>query len=175
MTQRIKRFASDIDKDAFAVRYFVSRGFEMLCAQSFSKIFGLYGERVGNLIVVHEKTSTIATVTDQFANIVYDTYLNPPRYGAHIVETVLNDSELYEEWQNDLKVMSNRILFIRKSLYNDLIRLKTPGCWNHIIDQIGMFSYTGLNGSEFFCFLNLNNANYKFLLSYRESSEAFNR
>lgn len=140
-------FASDPVRDAFAVRYFVSQGFEMLCAQSFSKIFGLYGERIGNLIVVHKKSSTIAAVTDQFANIVYDIYLNPPGYGSRIVETVLNDSQLYEEWQNDLRVMSNRIQFIRKSLYNELIRLKTPGCWNHIINQIGMFSYTGLNGS----------------------------
>lgn len=42
-------FASgDVNKDSFAVRHFISRGFEMLCSQSFSKIFGLYGERVGN-------------------------------------------------------------------------------------------------------------------------------
>lgn len=38
-------FASgDLDKDAWAVRYFDSRGFEMLCAQSFAKNFGLYSE-----------------------------------------------------------------------------------------------------------------------------------
>ena len=38
-------FASgSLDKDAWAVRYFVSMGFEMFCAQSFSKNFGLYSE-----------------------------------------------------------------------------------------------------------------------------------
>lgn len=36
-------FASgDPDKDAWAVRYFVERGFELFCAQSFAKNFGLY-------------------------------------------------------------------------------------------------------------------------------------
>lgn len=36
-------FASgDLEKDAWAVRYFVSRGFELVCAQSFAKNFGLY-------------------------------------------------------------------------------------------------------------------------------------
>lgn len=36
-------FASgDPNKDAFAVRYFVERGFELFCAQSFAKNFGLY-------------------------------------------------------------------------------------------------------------------------------------
>lgn len=38
-------FASgDLDKDAWAVRFFVSRGFELLCAQSFAKNFGLYSK-----------------------------------------------------------------------------------------------------------------------------------
>lgn len=38
-------FASgDPNKDAFAVRYFVERGFELFCAQSFAKNFGLYSE-----------------------------------------------------------------------------------------------------------------------------------
>ncbi|KAJ8966845.1 hypothetical protein NQ317_016225 [Molorchus minor] len=31
-----------MDKDAFAVRYFEKQGFEMLCAQAYSKNFGLY-------------------------------------------------------------------------------------------------------------------------------------
>lgn len=38
-------FASgDLEKDAWAIRYFVSEGFELFCAQSFSKNFGLYSE-----------------------------------------------------------------------------------------------------------------------------------
>lgn len=38
-------FASgNLEKDAWAVRYFVSMGVEMFCAQSFSKNFGLYSK-----------------------------------------------------------------------------------------------------------------------------------
>ena len=38
-------FASgDLEKDAKAVRYFTERGFELLCAQSFAKNFGLYSK-----------------------------------------------------------------------------------------------------------------------------------
>jgi hypothetical protein len=37
-------FASgDLDTDAWAVRYFVDQGFELLVAQSYAKNFGLYG------------------------------------------------------------------------------------------------------------------------------------
>ncbi|EEC19633.1 aspartate aminotransferase, putative [Ixodes scapularis] len=36
-------FASgNLEKDSWAIRYFVSQGFELLCAQSFAKNFGLY-------------------------------------------------------------------------------------------------------------------------------------
>lgn len=38
-------FASgDLEKDSWAVRHFVSKGFELLCCQSFAKNFGLYSE-----------------------------------------------------------------------------------------------------------------------------------
>lgn len=38
-------FASgNLERDAWAIRYFVSQGFELFCAQSFSKNFGLYSE-----------------------------------------------------------------------------------------------------------------------------------
>lgn len=38
-------FASgDLIKDAWAVRYFVSQGIELFCAQSFAKNFGLYSK-----------------------------------------------------------------------------------------------------------------------------------
>eukprot|EP01050_Picozoa_sp_SAG11_P001405 SAG11_NODE_61_length_19011_cov_49.624048_4_plen_89_part_00 len=38
-------------QDAYAVRYFESQGIEMMIAQSYSKNFGLYGERIGAISV----------------------------------------------------------------------------------------------------------------------------
>jgi len=39
-------FASgDMEKDAWPIRYFVDRDFDMLIAQSFSKNLGLYGKK----------------------------------------------------------------------------------------------------------------------------------
>ena len=37
--------SGDIDVDAWPVRYFADRGFEFMCAQSFSANFGLYGKQ----------------------------------------------------------------------------------------------------------------------------------
>lgn len=41
--------------------------------------------------------------------------------------------------------MADRILTMRSELRARLEALKTPGTWNHITEQIGMFSFTGLN------------------------------
>lgn len=140
-------FASgDPVRDAFAVRYFVSRGFEMFCAQSYAKNFGLYCERVGNLAFVQKDASTTAAVLSQLTLIVRAMYSNPPAFGGRIVDTILNDPNLRKEWYECIKIMSNRIIKMRKALFEELVHLGTPGTWNHIVDQIGMFSYTGLNG-----------------------------
>jgi aspartate aminotransferase len=41
--------------------------------------------------------------------------------------------------------MANRVLDMRKGLKEHLEQLGTPGTWDHIVTQIGMFSYTGLS------------------------------
>lgn len=70
---------------------------------------------------------------------------NPPAYGARIVDLVLNDKQLYAEWRDNLGTMAGRIIEMRRRLFEKLQQLQTPGTWNHIVDQIGMFSFTGLS------------------------------
>ena len=48
--------------------------------------------------------------------------------------------------------MSKRIREMRAGLRERLEKLGTPGTWDHITNQIGMFSYTGLTGKSFLCF-----------------------
>lgn len=139
-------FASgDLDKDAWAVRYFIDQGFELFCAQSFAKNFGLYNERVGNLTVVLNNPVDIPKVKSQITLLVRGMYSNPPSHGARIVNYVLNNPDLYQEWRDNIKTMSSRIIEMRKRLREELEKIKTPGDWKHITSQIGMFSYTGLN------------------------------
>lgn len=140
-------FASgDLDADAWTVRYFADeRNMELFCAQSFSKNFGLYNERAGNLTVVTSNPGNVANVKSQFTLIIRAMYSNPPAHGSRIVDTVLNNAALFDEWRDNIKTMANRIIAMRAGLRERLEKLGTPGTWNHITDQIGMFSFTGLN------------------------------
>ncbi|XP_025832027.1 aspartate aminotransferase, cytoplasmic [Agrilus planipennis] len=142
-------FASgDLDKDAWSVRYFISRGFELFCAQSFAKNFGLYNERVGNLACVLKSPESVAPVKSQITWTIRGMYSNPPNHGARIVAYVLSNPKLYEEWRDNIRAMSSRIIEMRKALRSTLETLVTPGNWEHITTQIGMFSYTGLNANQ---------------------------
>ncbi|KAJ3329636.1 Aspartate aminotransferase, cytoplasmic, partial [Blyttiomyces sp. JEL0837] len=139
-------FASgDLDRDAWAVRYFVELGFEVLVAQSFSKNFGLYSERAGCLTVVTSSEAQANNIRSQMMKLIRASYSNAPAFGARIVEKVLNNPELNAEWQSNLRQMADRIILMREKVVEHLTRLKTPGTWSHFKTQIGMFSYTGLS------------------------------
>nr|CAD7453768.1 unnamed protein product [Timema tahoe] len=142
-------FASgDLDDDAWAVRHFVNRGMELVCAQSFSKNFGLYNERAGNLTIVLKDKKHLEAVKSQITLTVRGMYSNPPNHGGRIVATILNNPQLKEEWKESIRTMANHILSLRSSLKERLQRLGTPGTWDHITSQIGMFSYTGLTRQQ---------------------------
>ena len=105
------------------------------------------GERVGNLTVVQKDASKSAAIVSQMSLLIRGMFSNPPAYGSQIVSRILNTPALKAEWMECIKTMSSRIIRMRAALYEALIELKTPGTWEHIVEQIGMFSYTGMNGN----------------------------
>jgi len=138
----------DLDADAYAVRLFESRGFEMFIAQSYSKNLGLYCERAGCASIVTKSADAAKACNTQLCSIVRPMYSNPPAHGARIVKAILGNADNYKAWQVEMKTMSERILSMRKKLRAKVEELKTPGTWNHITDQIGMFTFTGLTAKQ---------------------------
>jgi aspartate aminotransferase len=131
----------------FLTLFFISFCFRVV-AQSFAKNFGLYNERAGNLTFVVNDTKTIIPVKSQISLIVRANWSTPPAHGARIVAMVLIDPELRQQWFDAIKTMSTRIREMRHALRGHLETLGTPGTWEHVTQQIGMFSYTGLNREQ---------------------------
>ncbi|KAM5344395.1 hypothetical protein ACJ41O_012932 [Fusarium nematophilum] len=137
------------DEDAWAVRYLVEDlGLEAAIGMSFAKNMGLYGERVGLVAFVTGSADTARTAYSLLQNAQRATVSNPPVYGARIAATVLSNPGLFQQWSKDLVTMSSRIRSMRQKLYNELVRLETPGDWSHIIKQTGMFGYTGISPAQ---------------------------
>lgn len=149
-------FASgNLDNDAYAVRLGLEKlatVSPVLICQSFAKNVGMYGERVGCFhLVLPQQDSSIdlasvkKAIASQLAKITRSELSNPPAYGAKIVSTILNTPKLTQQWHKDMITMSSRITKMRHALRDQLVKLATPGTWDHIVEQCGMFSYTGLS------------------------------
>lgn len=142
-------FASgSVDRDAFAVRLFVEKGLQILCAQSFAKNMGLYNQRIGLFSIALQHSTRRQAVTSMLDVIVRRAYGCPPAHGARLVHLVLTEPTLREEWLQELKEMASRIHLMRVKLHEELRRLGTPGSWTHILTQKGMFSFLGLTEKQ---------------------------
>jgi len=136
------------DQDAASVRYFVSRGIELLATQSCAKNFGLYNERAGCLTLVLANAAATERAVSQLKVLVRPMISNPPCHGAAVVATILGSPGLKAQWLEELGQMAGRISDMRQRLHALLQDKGTPGTWDHIVKQRGMFTYTGLNAQQ---------------------------
>eukprot|EP00397_Hematodinium_sp_SG-2012_P033933 GEMP01036333.1.p1 GENE.GEMP01036333.1~~GEMP01036333.1.p1 ORF type:complete len:403 (+),score=94.89 GEMP01036333.1:141-1349(+) len=136
--------SGDIERDGYSARLFFDSGMEFFACQSFAKNMGLYGERMGMLHVICPNKEEAATTLSQVKLVIRPMYSSPPIHGAFLVEKVLGNDAYRAQWARELKAMADRVLEVRDLLRKGLEAKGTPGTWNHITDQIGMFSFTGL-------------------------------
>ena len=143
----------DLDGDAWAVRHFIEDVLAsethpgLFVAQSFSKNFGLYGERAGALHLVLPRHLSAQGARGELMAVARAEYSNPPRFGASIVETILGDQSLRAQWKTDLDTMSSRIRGMRRQLRQRLEK-ESQQDWSYIETQVGMFSYTELSKEQ---------------------------
>lgn len=140
--------SGDILKDAYAIRLFADANVEFCVCQSYAKNMGLYGERIGALHIKGKDAVQVEAMRSHVDMIVRGMYSNPPIHGAYIVSTVLSTPTLYQLWLQEVEGMAKRIHQMRQLLYDGLVKRNTPGDWQHILDQIGMFTFTGLNKEQ---------------------------
>ncbi|RXN18212.1 aspartate mitochondrial-like protein [Labeo rohita] len=134
-------FASgDTDRDAWAVRYFIEQGHNVLLSQSFAKNMGLYGERVGGFTVVCKDAEEAKRVESQLKILIRPIYSNPPMNGARIASTILTTPELYKEWLVEVKGMADRIIKMREMLVSNLKKEGSTQNWQHVERLIKEFS-----------------------------------
>ena len=138
-------FGRGIDEDATAVRHFLADGHQMLVANSYSKNFGLYGERTGGFYVVTADAASAERVKSQVMRIIRANYSNPPLHGSRIIATVLASDALRQEWEAELTVMRERISGMRKALAEGLNAGGSAVDFSFMYKQNGMFSYSGLS------------------------------
>lgn len=141
-------FGDGIDEDAFALRALADAGVSCFVANSFSKSFSLYGERVGGLSVVCPDAAQAALVLGQLMSAVRRNYSSPPTHGSQIVARVLQTPALRQLWSDELGTMRQRIKAMRHRLYDGVVARLPGRDVRYFIDQRGMFSYTGVTPQQ---------------------------
>ena len=141
-------FGQGLEEDAYAIRALDQSGMNFIVSNSFSKIFSLYGERIGGLTFVCDDQATAQKVLGQLKATVRRIYSSPPTTGALIVDQVLNDAALTATWQAELQEMRERIIHMRQILSEKLSHAVPERDFSYLVKQQGMFSYTGLSAEQ---------------------------
>jgi aromatic-amino-acid transaminase len=141
-------YGEGIEEDAYGVRLLADSGLPFIVTNSFSKSMSLYGERGGALSVACPDAAQAVNVFGQLKANVRRNYSNPPIHGGQLVAKVLTDPALRAQWEAEVTVMRERIMAMRRKLF-EIISAKVPGRdFNYFLTQRGMFSYTGLSPEQ---------------------------
>ena len=141
-------FDRGISEDAEGIAVLLGAGIDtVIVANSYSKSFSLYGERVGALSLVCADADEASRVQSQVKQTIRATYSNPPTHGAALVAAVLGSVELRSLWESELTTMRERIKAMRHGL---TVRLAAQGRpeFDFIDRQAGMFTYSGLSKAQ---------------------------
>lgn len=137
-------FGRGLEADVEGLRILAEQHQELLIASSYSKNFGLYGERTGALTLLAGSREAAAAAQSQIKRTIRANYSNPPRHGGAIVTTILNSPQLTGLWHQELTEMGQRIRATRQLLVDALAAAGSPQDFSFISQQLGMFSNSRL-------------------------------
>ncbi len=141
-------FANGLEEDAQGLRIFAAKHKELIVASSYSKNFGLYNERVGACTIVAADAATADRAFSQVKAAIRANYSNPPSHGAAVVATILGNDALRAMWEQELTDMRQRIHRMRQLFVNTLQEKGAQQDFSFIIQQNGMFSFSGLTKEQ---------------------------
>ena len=141
-------FGNGLEEDAYGLRVFLKYNKELLIASSYSKNFGMYNERVGAFTLVAEDEATAARAHSQVKTIIRTLYSNPASHGANTIALVLKNDDLKAQWIAELDEMRGRIKAMRQKFVELLKAKGASQDFDFIIEQNGMFSFSGLTPEQ---------------------------
>lgn len=137
-----------LDEDAWGLRYLAEHCPEMIIVSSCSKNFGLYRERVGAVLVIAKDRQQAEISRGQLLSIARGIYSMPPNHGAALVDIIVNDALLRQQWETELTDMRERIIQLRIQLVSKLQAAGAGSRFDYIQAEKGMFSFLGITPEQ---------------------------
>ena len=127
--------------DVLGIRKLVQIVPEVIITVSSSKTFGVYRDRCGMIAVITDvdkvKSKSLETMLSEIAR---ELYFHPPDHAAEIINTLLKDEILKEDWLSEIRTMQNRIVSLRHKHANSLQEKQQTDYFSFLKVQNGMFS-----------------------------------
>jgi aspartate/tyrosine/aromatic aminotransferase len=141
-------FADSLEEDAAGTRRLAATLPEVFIAASCSKNFGLYRERAGIVLIVTGEGAPRDAAAGTLSEFNRQNYTFPPDHGARVVETILNDPVLREEWRDELRAMRLTMLGNRAALAEALRAETGSDRFGYLGANRGMFSLIGASAEQ---------------------------
>lgn len=142
-------FGDGLDEDLWAVRYFKENFDEMFVCQSYSKIFGVYSERIGCLHIINKNSKSkselnnIRNVISKYTRAVFGCC---PKYFSQLIANILKNKKI--EYFDELISMRKRLIKMRHLLYQKLKGEVDEEIIEPILKTKGFFHFFNLNEEQ---------------------------
>ncbi|WP_298498098.1 amino acid aminotransferase [uncultured Maritimibacter sp.] len=136
-------FGDGLDADAEGTRIVCSTVPEALVAASCSKNFGVYRERTGLLLAISPDAEKQKITQQNLTHLNRQNFSFPPDHGARVVQMILTDPALRNEWETELEEVRTGMLRLRKALADGLRQRTNSDNFDFIAEHRGMFSRLG--------------------------------
>jgi aspartate aminotransferase len=137
-------FGDGIDQDAEGLRILAKKVPELAVAQSCSKNFSVYRDRVGAAIIMAKDAKSADVVASQLNSVARAMYSMPPDHGAAAVRIVMTDDGLRSDWEAELDDVRARMIRLREGLAAALRKRTNSDRFDFVAHHRGMFSRLGL-------------------------------
>ena len=137
-------FGDGVEKDAEGLRILAATVPEMAVAQSCSKNFSVYRDRVGCAIIMAKDAAQADIAASQLASVARAMYSMPPDHGAAAVRIVMTDDSLRADWEGELDDVRARMIRLREGLAAALRQQTNSDRFDFVAKHRGMFSRLGL-------------------------------
>ncbi|MGB3555267.1 MAG: amino acid aminotransferase [Jannaschia sp.] len=136
-------FGDGLEADAAGTRSMIEAMPEALVAASCSKNFGIYRERTGLLMAMAPSADRLALTQGAMATLNRLNFSFPPDHGARVVSTILTDTAMRADWEEELEQVRLGMLSLREQLATALRDRVGSDRFGFLASHRGMFSLLG--------------------------------
>lgn len=133
--------SGDINDDIYILKLLNDQYYPSIICVSYSKVFGMYSERVGSLFVSGKDNDDTNQLYNSLVNFVRVSYTCPTTFGSNLITIILSDPLLKQKWLKELKNINVRYIDIRNKIKNKLENV-TNLDFSDITNQKGLFWYS---------------------------------